>query len=77
MIDTVISATTGKEYKPSECIRIVNMKQIAFYYFNDIEILDFYGSKDFKTGEPIMVAIFNKKDSYKAYEKWMKLNEKK
>ena len=64
------SDLTGKEYCPSDVVRVVNMKQTATYLLNGVEILDFYASRSFETGEPIMVAIFDKKQSQEAYKKW-------
>ena len=65
------SDTTGKEYCPSECVRLVNMKQIAFYLKHGVKVYDFYSSNDFKTGEPIVVFMVNKKESEEVYAKWM------
>lgn len=67
------SDTTGRVYHPSECVRLVNMKQLVFYMKNGVEILDFYPSKDFKTGEDVLVFIVNKKDSQKVYQKWQEM----
>ena len=65
------SDTTGKIYCAEDCIRILNIKQLIFYMLNGIEILDFYPSKDFKTGEKIMVFLVDKKASQKVYQKWL------
>lgn len=70
MKEMITSDTTGKTYCPQDCVRIVNPRQIAAYWLHGVEILDIYGSRDFKTNEPILVAIFNKKDSREAYEQW-------
>jgi hypothetical protein len=40
---------------------------------NGIEVLDFYPSQDFKTGEDVMVFLVNKKDSQEVYQKWQDL----
>ncbi len=64
------SETTGKTYCPEDVIRIVNYKQTAVYALSGLEILDFYPSRDFKTGKPIMVALFDKKKSQEIYKKW-------
>lgn len=71
MKEYITSDTTGKTYSPSEVVRLVNMRQLLYYMNFGVEILDFYPSKDFKTGEDILVFIVNKKDSQKAYRKWM------
>lgn len=65
------SDTTGKIYCAEDCIRILNIKQLIFYMLNGIEVLDFYPSKDFKTGENIMVFLVDKKASQKVYQKWL------
>lgn len=67
------SDTTGRIYYPSECVRLVNVKQLVFYMKNGVEILDFYPSKDFKTGEDVLVFIVNKKDSQEVYQMWQGL----
>ena len=51
------SDITNKVYCPEDCVRLVNMRQVAIYALNGVEILDFYASRDYKTGDPIMVAI--------------------
>lgn len=71
------SYTTGKIYDPNKTVRLVNYKQVAFYMSKEVEILDFYPSNDFKTGEPILVFIVDKTDSHAAYEEWLINREKK
>ena len=71
MKEYVKSDTTGKFYCANDVIRLINIKQVLFYMANGIQILDFYPSKDFKTGENIMVFLVNKKDSQRVYRKWM------
>ena len=70
MKDYAKSDTTGKVYCASDCVRLINMKQLLFYMKNGVEILDFYPSKDFKTGEDVLAFIVNKKDSQKVYHMW-------
>lgn len=67
------SDTTGKIYCANDVIRIINVKQVLFYMRNGIEVLDFYPSKDFKTGEDVMVFLVNKKDSQRVYQMWQDL----
>lgn len=69
--DYIKSETTGKVYCPSDVVRLVNMRQLLFYMVQGVEILDFYPSKDFKSGDDILVFIVDKKDSQEAYRKWM------
>lgn len=70
MKDYARSDTTGKVYCASDCIRIVNLRQVVFYMMHGVEILDFYPSKDFKTGENILVFLVDKKKSQEAYKLW-------
>lgn len=70
MKDYVQSSITGKIYCPSDCVRIVNMRQAATYILNGVELLDVYASRDFKTNEAIMVTIFDRKKSKEVYDKW-------
>ncbi len=65
------SPVTGKYYYPSECIRLINIKQMLFYMKEGIEILDFYPSKDFKTQDDVLVFLVNKRESQDAYKKWL------
>lgn len=71
MKDYSRSDTTGKIYCAEDSVRLLNIKQVMFYMLNGIEILDFYPSKDFKTGENIMVFVVDKKASQKVYQKWL------
>lgn len=66
----VKSSFTGKSYDPAKCCRIVNMLQLAFYLDNDVELLDLYVSKDYKTNKPMLVGIVSKENSYEAYNLW-------
>lgn len=70
MKESITSETTGKTYCPSECIRLVNMKQLAAYMVYGVELQDIYASRDFKTNVPILVGIVKREDSKQAYEKW-------
>lgn len=66
----VKSNFTGKSYDPDKSCRIVNMTQLAFYMSMDVQLLDFYVSKDYKTKKPILVGVVDKTDSYEAYKLW-------
>ena len=72
MKETVISNTTGKEYYPSDCVRIVNAIQAATYAIHGATLYDVYPSRDFKTNKPIWVFIFNREESRQLYDKWCK-----
>lgn len=75
MKEMIKSDLTGKEYCPSDVVRLVNVRQLLFYMNHNVEILDIYPSKDFKTNEDILVFIVNKKDSQEVYKKWMMRDE--
>lgn len=70
MKDRVISETTGKSYDPAEAIRIINSLQAASYMAHNAELLDVYPSVDYKTQRPLMVFIFNRKDTQELYDRW-------
>ncbi len=38
---------------------------------NSATLLDVYPSKDFKTGDDIVVFVFDKKETFDLYRKWM------
>ncbi len=72
MKEMILSSTTGKYYDPSEVVRIINCKQSAAYMSHGAELLDIYPGKDFRTDEPLLVYIFNRKDTTELYDLWCK-----
>lgn len=60
----------GKPYNTSETIRIVNSAQGAAYWANGIVPLDIFPSRDYETGKPIIVFVFNRAETQEVYEKW-------
>lgn len=62
----------AKEYSAEDAVRIVNPAQIAAYWENGLAPLDIYPSRDRETGKPILVAVFNRKDSKEYFDKWCK-----
>mgnify|MGYP007104057047 CR=1 FL=1 len=72
MKEFVTSYTTGKSYSPSDVVRIINFRQAAAYLAHGAELLDIYPSKDFKTGEPLLVYIYNRKETTPLYDLWCK-----
>lgn len=66
----ITSSVTGKVYDIFSAIRILNMKQAAFYMSQGIELQDIEISQDRKTGESILVFYFNRDDTKDAFEKW-------
>jgi len=72
MKEKVSSLTTGKTYCPSDVVRIVNYKQAAAYMNHGAELLDIYGSRDYKTEECLLVYIFSRADTATLYDLWCK-----
>lgn len=66
----VKSNFTGKTYDPNKSCKILNMQQLAFYMSNEVELLDLFVSKDYKTKKPILVGVVDKAASYEAYQLW-------
>ena len=53
-------------------ICIINPKQAAFYWGDKgIKPHDIYPSKENKTGQNIIVFVFNRDETYNAYQEWM------
>lgn len=71
----VISQITNKKYDVFSVIRILNMKQAAYYMNLGIQLQDIEISQDRKTGEPIMVFYFNKEDTKEAFNEWCNRKE--
>lgn len=65
-----VSPITGIEYCPEDSIHIANPKQILFYLSRGIVIQDIFASKNYTTGEKILVFTIDKKSSQAAYEAW-------
>ena len=77
--ETITSDVTGKTYCVSEVVRILNIQQIIAYLKYGVELLDIYPSSDYETGKPLLVCLFDRESSKKAYDLWCKrqLNQKK
>lgn len=62
----------GRQYKAKDAVRIVNMKQAAFYW-NEFDVLplDIYPSRDYDSGEPMLVVVFKRDETTEAYKAWM------
>lgn len=67
----VISETTGLKYSPHDMVRIINQKQCALYLMHGVTLYDVYASRDYKTGEPLVVYLFSKTETGELYKKWM------
>ena len=59
-----------RDYSPSEVCRIVNPKQSMLYIKNGLYPIDIYTSVDGKTGNDIVVMIFDKEKSQPLYQAW-------
>lgn len=70
-MNEVTSDYRNKKYQTTGTVRLLNSKQAAFYWSHGVEPLDIYLSKNFETGEPIIVYIFSREDSKPLYERWL------
>lgn len=64
------SEITGLDYDPREMVRLVNPKQSATFAIHNAKLYDIYPSRDFKTGEPVWVYLFNRKEVSRLYDLW-------
>ena len=70
--EIITSDVTGKSYCINEVVRILNIQQIIAYLKHGVELLDIYTSVDRETGKPLLVCLFNREASKKAYDLWCK-----
>lgn len=61
-----------KKYNSKDVVRILNPKQASFYWGEGCEPLDIYLSRNYETNEPVIVYIFNRKETQESgtYDKW-------
>ena len=71
-INEIKSNITGKTYKASTVVKILNIQQIIAYLKYGVELIDLYPSVDRVTNKPVLVALFNREDSKEAYDLWCK-----
>ena len=64
------SNVTGKDYDIHNTVRITIPLQIAKYLKHGAEILDLYDSIDQYTGQPCIVAIFDRDATAELFIKW-------
>lgn len=69
------SKITGRTYELFSQIRILNIQQCIFYLENGVVLNDIEISEDRKTHQPIMVFLFNREDTYNAYDKWCRRHQ--
>jgi hypothetical protein len=76
MKETIVSEVTGIEYKPKDVVRILNIYQATYYISRGVFPVDLYSSADYRTGDPRLVFLFNRKDSRDVYDAWCRRNGK-
>lgn len=69
-MNKIKSRFTNHDYDINNVVRIVKYWQAAFYWENGLEPIDIYPSKDIKTGEPIIVFIFDREASQALFYAW-------
>lgn len=72
MSEIIHSDITGKDYDIKDAIRLINLRQCALYIKNGCPLLDIYSSIDYDTGDPIIVFLFDRKESKKYFDLWCK-----
>lgn len=72
MKERVTSQMTGRTYAPSDVVRILNGQQAATYVAHGAQLLDVYGSRNFNTNEPVLVYIFDRRETSELYDLWCK-----
>lgn len=60
------------EFDEHDAIRIINPKQAAFYWNKGLEPISIYPSNDHKTGEPLLVFLFQKSRTKELFDEWCK-----
>ena len=70
MKDLVKSEVTGKTYDPARCERILNGLQACKYIKTQCLPLDIYTSIDQKTGQDVLVFLFDRNESKDLYTAW-------
>lgn len=65
-----ISNISGKEYRLSDVVKIVDPKQQKLYVKNEVYPVDMFTTKDLYSDNQILVMLFNKRDTRDLYEKW-------
>ena len=66
----ITSQVTGKTYDVFSVVRILNVRQAAFYMSRSVVLQDIEVSQDRKTDLPVLVFYFNKDDTKEVYDIW-------
>lgn len=70
------SDITGKKYNVFDIVKILNIKQAAYYSSVGVELLHIEISKDRKTNEPVYVFYFPRSETKSAYMEWCERKQK-
>ena len=68
----VYSSVTHKSYFPSKSCRILNTKQQALYLEHRLTLLDIYPGIDVKTGNRVIVMVFDILETKPYFDLWCK-----
>ena len=68
--DVIPTNLHPRDYTANEVCRIVNPKQSMLYIKHRLFPIDMYTSIDAKTGNDILVMIFDKEESKELYQAW-------
>ncbi len=68
------SYVTGKtyDYFSNNIVRILNLKQAMAFISNGAELIDIYTTKDRKSGESVLLFVFDKDSTKDLYELWLR-----
>lgn len=66
------SEITGRDYNPFTQIRILNPRQAAWYIFRKCPLQDIEISEDRRTGDKVVVFIFNREDTVTVFDEWVR-----
>jgi hypothetical protein len=71
-----ISTVTSMSYDVFRTVKILNMKQCAFYMDRDVYPVDVKLSDSNKSGKKVLVFYFLKDDTTEVYAEWCKYKER-
>ena len=70
------SSITGKEYNVFKVVRILNVKQAAYYMYRGLDLLHIELSKDKYTDAPVLVFYFDRNSSKNIFDEWCNQRDK-
>lgn len=65
-----ISNISGKPYRLSDVVKIVDPKQQKLYVKHEVYPVDMFTMKDYYSDNQILVMLFNKEETRDLYLKW-------